>query len=133
MTLQKINPENLSTPHGHAHVVVATGSKMVFASGQVAIDPAEQLLADDYEGQGYHAVANGYLAIAAAGAGPKEVVRMTVYVVDPTPANLDKLFAGLARAVKDAGGSTAAMTLVGITGLYRPDLVVEVELTAVTD
>ncbi|RAG82402.1 RidA family protein [Streptacidiphilus pinicola] len=135
MTIQKINPDTIAPPHGHAQVVVATGSKLVFASGQVAIAPDEKPVGDatDYKAQGYKAVSNAYAAITASGASPGEVVRMTVYVVDPTAENLESLYAGLGDAVRDAGGRTTAMTLVGITGLSEPGRVVEIEMTAVTD
>ena len=34
MTLQLINPEDLPTPSTYTHVVVATGTRMVFIAGQ---------------------------------------------------------------------------------------------------
>ena len=34
MTLECINPKDLPTPQTYSQVVVATGSKMVFVSGQ---------------------------------------------------------------------------------------------------
>ena len=34
MTLECINPEDLPTPRTYTHVVVATGSRMVFVAGQ---------------------------------------------------------------------------------------------------
>ena len=32
MTIQKINPDTIAPPHGHAQVIVATGGKLVFTS-----------------------------------------------------------------------------------------------------
>jgi enamine deaminase RidA (YjgF/YER057c/UK114 family) len=34
MTLECINPENLPTPQTYTHVIVATGSRLVFIAGQ---------------------------------------------------------------------------------------------------
>ena len=34
MTLQLINPDGLPTPSTYTHVVVATGTRMVFIAGQ---------------------------------------------------------------------------------------------------
>ncbi|MFB7161077.1 RidA family protein [Streptomyces sp. NPDC056242] len=134
MTIQKINPETIAPPHGHAQVVVATGSKQVYISGQIAIDVDEKLLGEgDYETQGYHTVKNAYAAIAASGATPKDVVRLMVYVVDPTQENLEKLYSGLAKATAEAGGSTTAMTLIGVVGLSTPGALVEADMTAITD
>lgn len=134
MTIQKINPDTIAPPHGHAQVIVATGSKHVYISGQIAIDVDEKLLGEgDYETQGYHTVKNAYAAIAASGATPKDVVRVMVYVVDPTQENLEKLYVGLARATSEAGGSTTAMTLIGVVGLSTPGALVEADMTAITD
>lgn len=135
MTIQKINPDTIAPPHGHAQVIVATGGKFVFTSGQVAIDVNEKLIGAgaDYEAQGYKAVSNAYAAITASGASPRDVVRMMVYVVNPASENLEQLYAGLANAMRDAGGKTTAMTLIGITGLSEPGAVVEVDMMAVAD
>jgi enamine deaminase RidA (YjgF/YER057c/UK114 family) len=38
MTLKCINPDGISTPQTYSHVIVATGSRMVFIAGQVAED-----------------------------------------------------------------------------------------------
>jgi len=38
MTLESINPPDLPTPQTYAHVIVATGSRLVFVAGQVAED-----------------------------------------------------------------------------------------------
>ena len=135
MTIEKINPETLPPPHGHTQTIVATGTRFVFTSGQVSVDVAENLIGagPDYEAQGYTAVTNAYEAVIASGASAADVVRMTLYVVDPSEANLEKLYDGIGRAMKDAKGKLTAMTLVGITGLTKPGTVVEVEMTAVTD
>lgn len=133
MTLEKINPDTLAHPHGYAQVVVATGSKFVVASGQIGVDTQEKLVGDDYRSQTHRAALNAYAAISASGATPADIVRFTMYVVDPTPEHLDEVYAGLGRAGKEAGAKATAMTLVGITGLSTPGAVVEVEATAVID
>ncbi|NBE49993.1 RidA family protein [Streptomyces boluensis] len=131
MTIEKINPDTIAPPHGHAQVVVATGSKLVFASGQVGIDKDEKLVGDDYRSQGHRAALNAYAAISASGATPADIVRLTVYVVDPAQKNLEELYAGLGAAAKEAGAKTTAMSLIGITGLSMPGAFVEIEATAI--
>jgi enamine deaminase RidA (YjgF/YER057c/UK114 family) len=135
MALQKINPDTLAPPHGHAQVVVATGSRFVFTSGQVAIDVDEQLLGSgpDYRVQGHRAAMNAYAAVTAAGATPADIVRFTVYVVDPAQENLEQLYVGLGEAAREARAKLTAMTLIGVTGLSLPGAVVEIEATAVID
>jgi enamine deaminase RidA (YjgF/YER057c/UK114 family) len=135
VTLQRIDPDTLSRPHGHAQVVVATGSRLVFASGQVAIDTVENLLGSgpDYREQGYRAALNAYAAVRASGATPADIVRLAVYVVDAIEPHLEPLYEGLGQAAREAGAKRTAMTLVGITGLSLPGAVVEIEATAVID
>jgi enamine deaminase RidA (YjgF/YER057c/UK114 family) len=38
MTLDSINPEEIEPPLTYSHVVIATGTRMVFIAGQVAGD-----------------------------------------------------------------------------------------------
>ena len=38
MTQRKLNPPELPAPTGYSQVVVASGSRMVFVAGQVALD-----------------------------------------------------------------------------------------------
>ncbi|MFG2446627.1 RidA family protein [Nocardia fluminea] len=133
MTIEKINPDTLVHPHGYAQVVVATGSKLVLASGQIGVDTGDHLVGKDYRSQAHRAALNAYAAISASGATPGDIVRFTVYVVDPTPEHLDDVYAGLGKAGKEAGAKATAMSLIGITGLSAPGAVVEVEATAVID
>ncbi|WP_165964111.1 RidA family protein [Actinomadura sp. KC216] len=133
MTLKKIDPDTLAPPHGHAQVVVASGSRIVFVSGQVGIDADERLVGAGYRAQGHRAAMNAYAAVTGAGGTPADIVRFTVYVVDPAAANLEELYAGLGDAARSAGAKRTAMTLIGVTGLSMPGALVEIEVTAVID
>lgn len=46
MTVHRLNPASLRLESRHTHVVVATGTKTVFVSGQVALDPAGNLVGE---------------------------------------------------------------------------------------
>ena len=46
MTLQSINPKDLPIPQTYSQVVVATGSKLVFVSGQEPEDIHGKLVGD---------------------------------------------------------------------------------------
>ncbi|GAA1948917.1 RidA family protein [Nocardioides panacihumi] len=135
MTTEKLKPETMPPTHGWPQVTVATGSRIVFTSGQVAQDAAERMVAgrDDYEGQMLQSMLNGYAGIAAAGGGPADVVRLMIYVVDPTPANLEQVYAGFGKALAEVGARPSTMTLIGVSGLSDPDHVVEIDMTAVLD
>lgn len=135
MTIEKMWPDTMPPTHGWPQVTVATGSKLVFTSGQVGQDTDEKMVAarDDYEGQMYQSMMNGYAGITAAGGQPSDVVRLMIYVVDPTPENLEKVYAGFGRALKDVGTKPAGMTLIGVSGLSDPEHSVEIDMTAVLD
>ncbi|WP_158890846.1 RidA family protein [Amycolatopsis anabasis] len=133
MVTRKINPSTLPKPHGHAQIIVASGGTLVFTSGQVAIDPDEKLIGDgpDYRAQARQTAENVYAAVAAAGLTPADIVRLTIYVVDPAPENLEELYVGLGEAGAAAGAKSTAMTLIGVTGLSFPGAVVEMDATAI--
>jgi enamine deaminase RidA (YjgF/YER057c/UK114 family) len=135
MAIQKINADALPKPHGFAHAVVATGATTVYTSGVVGIDADENLAGGDrdYRAQAYQATKNAYAALAAAGASPADVVRLMLYVVDPTQENLDEVYAGFGKAVGDGGGKSTAMTLIGTSGLSLTGAVVEIDATALID
>jgi enamine deaminase RidA (YjgF/YER057c/UK114 family) len=133
MTIKKINPETLARPHGFAQIVVATGSKIVYTSGQVGIDADYNLAGSDYRSQARRAAENVYAAITAAGGTPSDIVRLMVYVVAATKSNLEELYAGLAEAGQAAGAGTTTMTLIGVTALSEPGWLLELDATAVID
>jgi enamine deaminase RidA (YjgF/YER057c/UK114 family) len=77
MTLECINPMDLPTPEMYSQVVVATGSKLVFVSGQQPEDIHGKLVGDgDFAAQARLAFGNLGRALAAAGARPEQVDRI---------------------------------------------------------
>jgi enamine deaminase RidA (YjgF/YER057c/UK114 family) len=83
MTLECINPDDLPIPEMYTQVVVATGSKLVFVSGQQPEDTHGKLVGHgDFAAQARLAFGNLGRALAAAGARPEQVCKITIYVVD---------------------------------------------------
>jgi enamine deaminase RidA (YjgF/YER057c/UK114 family) len=131
MTLELINPEALPTPESYTQVVAATGSRLVFVAGQVADDPQGGLVGrDDLAAQARQAFANVGRALAAAGAGPEHVARITIYVVHHRPQWLPVISEARAAVF---GDHLPADTLVGVEALAEPGYLVEVEASAVVD
>ena len=131
MTLQLINPENLPVPSTYTHVVVATGTKMVFIAGQEPEDAHGNLVGPgDLATQARQVFANLGRALAAAGADPGQVAKITIYVVHHRPERLpviEQARAGL------FGDHKPADTVVGVETLAGPGYLIEVEAIAVTD
>jgi enamine deaminase RidA (YjgF/YER057c/UK114 family) len=119
------SPADLPTPAGYSHVVTIPSGRLVWTSGQVAIAP-DGSVAAGWEAQTRLVFENLGRALAAAGAGWADVVKLTYYVV-----GTDELVT--IRAVRDEFVNTDApptSSLVQVAGLFRPDLLIEVEAVA---
>ena len=130
MTLELVNPPELPTPESYSQVVVATGSRLVFVAGQVADDPEGNLVAPgDLAAQARQAFGNVGRALAAAGARPDQVARITIYVVHHRPEYLPQI--SQAR-IAVFGDHKPADTIVGVETLAEPGYLIEVEAVAVS-
>jgi enamine deaminase RidA (YjgF/YER057c/UK114 family) len=131
MTLDLINPDDLPLPESYTHVVVATGTRMVFVAGQVAEDGKGDLVASgDLAGQARQAFANLGRALAAARARPEEVTKLTIYVVGHRPEYLPDISAARGAVF---GDHKPADTIVGVERLAEAGRLIEVDAMAVVD
>lgn len=69
-------------------------------------------------------------AFAAAGANPKDITKMTTYVVGYRP---DKLAATREARRAELRDVRPSSTLVGVEALFQPEFLIEVEAIAVLD
>ncbi len=135
MSVQLIDPEALPTPQMYRQMAVASGSRTVYLSGQVArTADGTPVGAGDLAAQVEQAYSNVATALAAVGGTFDDVAKLTVYVVDWSPEKLADLGAGVVRAAEGiAGDPVRPTTLIGVAALGEPDLLVEVEAVAVLD
>jgi enamine deaminase RidA (YjgF/YER057c/UK114 family) len=131
MTLDRLNPKGLRREPRHTQVVVGTGRKMVFVSGQVALDADGNLIGQgDVIAQARQVFRNVATALSAAGASTAHVTKITWYVVNYS----DDLFPALMDARSEVFGDHApAGTLVGVQALGSPAYLTEVDAIAVLD
>ena len=128
-TLKPINPPGWARPKGYSNGVVGRGT-MVFVAGQVGWNGQEQFTSDDFIAQLRQALANTVEVLAAAGATPEHVARMTWYVLDKNE-YLARI-AEVGAAYRDVMGRTfPAMTLVEVKALVADRAKIEIESTAV--
>jgi len=116
----------LPQPKGYSHVVEASGSRLLFISGQLPLLPDRSLASNDFGEQVRQAFANLGLALASAGAGWTDVVKLGIFVTELE--RLDDL-----RAIRDEFVDTAsppASTLVQVVSLAVPGAKVEIEAIA---
>ena len=123
-----VNPPELHPAPGFSHLAIATGTRVVHVAGQVALDQRFGIVGgDDLGEQTKAAMRNVELALQAAGATWDDVVRRTIYTLDPTE------YATITAAIDEVTGGAEhpAQTIVGITGLAVAGLLIEIECTAV--
>ncbi|APU23233.1 RidA family protein [Actinoalloteichus sp. GBA129-24] len=136
MAITLVNPEGLPQVDVYRQVAVATGSRTVFVSGQVARGAEGGRVGEgDFAAQLEQCYLNVATALAAVGGTLDDLAKITVYVVDWTPDKMPLLVAGIERALAKLGRTPTppAATLVGVAALAEPDLLVEVEAIAVLD
>jgi 2-iminobutanoate/2-iminopropanoate deaminase len=125
-----LNPPALPTPRGYSQIAdVGPNSRLIILSGQVPLDSTGQLVGGtNFEAQATQVFRNINLGLAAAGASFKDVVKITYYVLD-APSHI-----GALRKVRDQYLDPAApptSTLLQVSGLFRPDVLLEIEVIAV--
>jgi enamine deaminase RidA (YjgF/YER057c/UK114 family) len=135
MAITLVNPEGLPKVDIYRQVSIATGSKLVFIAGQVARDADGGRVGEgDFAAQVEQCYLNLGTALAEVGGSFDDVAKLTVYVVDWTPDKMPLFAEGVARAAAKLGATPAApLTGVGVAALAEPDLLIEVEATAVID
>jgi enamine deaminase RidA (YjgF/YER057c/UK114 family) len=131
MTLRLINPADLPTPATYSHVVVATGGSVVFIAGQEPEDEHGHLVGPgDLAIQAHQVFANLGRALAAGGARPDQVARITIFVVGHRPEYLPVIEEA---RIALFGDHKPADTLVGVETLARPGYLIEVDAIAVLE
>ena len=131
MTVQTINPKDLPVPQTYSQVVIATGTTLVFISGQEPEDLDGKLVGrGDLATQARQVFANLGRALSSAGATPAQVTRITIYVVNY---DRDECLPIIEKArVALFGDHKPADVVVGVERL-SPGYLIEVDAVAVID
>jgi len=135
VSIELVNPDGLPKPDAYRQLSVATGSRTVYLSGQVARNAAGKPVgAGDLAAQVEQAHANVATALDAVGGSFADVAKLTVYVVDWSPEKMGDLMTGAVRVAERLGiDPVRPITLIGVAALGEPDMLVEVEAIAVLD
>ncbi|HKP18932.1 MAG TPA: RidA family protein [Gaiellaceae bacterium] len=124
MSREVVNPPQIHPPPGYSHAVVATGTRLAFIAGQVALDESFGIVGgDDLSAQTRKAMENLNHALAAVGATWSNVVKATVYTTKPTEYEV----IGEAMASAMGGAEPPAQVLLGVTSLALPELLIEID------
>ncbi|ALX11661.1 enamine deaminase RidA [Burkholderia cepacia JBK9] len=131
MALECINPKDLPVPQTYTQVVVATGSKMVFISGQEPEDIYGKLVGQgDLDAQARQVFGNLGRALAGAGARPEQVARIAIYVVNYDRDACLPIIESARKAL--FGDHKPADVVLGVATL-SPGYLIEVDAIAVID
>jgi 2-iminobutanoate/2-iminopropanoate deaminase len=124
MSRRELMVDGLAPPISHYADAVVAGDSL-YISGIVPIDAEGNVVGDDVVAQTRQVFANMRLVLAAAGAQPSDVVKVTVYLldVDDRP---------LINPVREEffGDARPASTLVEVSRLAVPGARVEIEAIA---
>jgi enamine deaminase RidA (YjgF/YER057c/UK114 family) len=128
-SIQYINPPALARPNGFSHLTAAAPERLLFISGQVAYDPAGNIVgAGDLAAQTRQVFVNLRHALEAGGSDFGHVVKFNFFVRDISEAAVATI-----REVRKEfliEGALPASTLVGVAGLAKEALLLEVEAYA---
>ncbi|MER7207825.1 RidA family protein [Streptosporangium sp. NPDC000239] len=121
-------PSTLPPTNGYSHVAsIPPGSRIVWTSGQVPIDAEGTVAtAGDWEAQTRQVMRNVGAALEAGGATWDDVFKLTIFVVDTSAL-------ATVRAVRDEFINLErppTSSLVQVAGLFRPDILIEIEAVA---
>lgn len=125
-----LNPEGIPQPPGYSQVITVRGGTTVYVSGQVALDAAGNLVGEgDHRRQAEQVFANLQTALAAAGAGFDQVLKLTYYVVDLRP-EVTQMLREVRKAYLDPNRLPTS-TMVAVPALVDPRMLLEIEAIAV--
>jgi len=129
-SIVRINPPELGTPPGYSQVVEISAGRLIFISGQTALDRDGNLVGKhDFVTQAEQVFGNLAVALQARGCTAAHLVKLTVFLTD-----MGHL--GLYREARNRFFATVtppaapAVTLVEVSKLYGPDFMIEIEAIA---
>jgi enamine deaminase RidA (YjgF/YER057c/UK114 family) len=129
MTKLPLQPEGWAPPRGYANGVAARGTT-IYVAGQIGWNAQCAFDSDDFVAQVRQALGNVVAVLAAGGAEPAHLTRMTWYVTDKR----EYLARGreVGAVFRELIGDYAiAMSAVEVSALMEDRALVEIEATAV--
>lgn len=130
MQIKPVNPWDWQDKYGYSQAVEVTGAtRTLYCAGQTSVDAeGNPIHPGNMEAQLLQALDNLEAVLAKAGMTLANVVRLNYYVTD---VQLYFQFSGPAADRLANAGCKPPGTLLGVASLFHPDIVVEIEATAV--
>ncbi len=130
MTITPINPETLHRNPAFSQAITVDGPhRTVYVGGQNAVDVDGNVVGQgDVAAQAEQVARNLEAALAAAGATLDDVVKLTIYLVEPHSAFPAY---GAFQRVWGMPATPPTISLLYVSGLFQPDFLLEVDAVAV--
>jgi enamine deaminase RidA (YjgF/YER057c/UK114 family) len=123
-----VNPPALVKPTGYTHVVIAPDGRTVYIAGQVAFDSTGAVVGEgDFSAQAEQVYRNLERALRSVGGSMADLVKTTTFITDIK--NLPSLREVRSRRLSK--NQAPANTLLQVSGLARPELLIEIEAVAI--
>ncbi|ACZ32297.1 Endoribonuclease L-PSP [Xylanimonas cellulosilytica DSM 15894] len=122
--IERVNPPTLYQSPVFSQGTIAPAGRTLFVGGQNGVD-SDGVMASGMAAQVKQAIANVQAVLAAGGATPDDVAKLTIYLdqrVDPREA--------YAASVDAWGEHRCAVTAMLVAGLAVPGALVEIEAVA---
>jgi enamine deaminase RidA (YjgF/YER057c/UK114 family) len=126
----RIDPPELGLPPGYSQIVDVSARRLVFISGQTALDRDGNLIGkNDFPTQAAQVFRNLAIALEASGCTAANLVKLTVFLTDMNHLGLyrearNRFFASVTPP------AAPAVTLVEVSKLYGADFMIEIEAIA---
>ena len=123
-----MNPEGLPVPRGsYSLVAIAQPGRMVFIAGQTASDPQGNVVGiGDVRAQTRYVIGKIKRAVEAAGGTLEDIVAMSIFTTDV------RYHRDINETRREVLGSNfPTSTMVQVVALARPELMLEINATAV--
>lgn len=129
-SIVRINPPELGTPPGYSQVVEISAGRIIFISGQTALDRDGNVVGkNDFAAQAEQVFGNLAVALQARRCSAANLVKLTVFLTDmDNIANYREARNRFFATVNPA--AAPAVTLVEVSKLYGPDFMIEIEAIA---
>ena len=130
--MKVLTPKGFGAPLGmYSHGVVAPGGELVVVAGQVGISPNGHVAVDDVVAQTKQALENVRAVVEAGGCSMRDIIRLQTFLTraDGIPGFIkarSEVFPGYFP-----DGAYPPNTLLVVSRLVRPELLVEIEALAV--
>jgi enamine deaminase RidA (YjgF/YER057c/UK114 family) len=122
----RIDPPELGIPPGYSQIVDVSARRLVFISGQTALDRDGNVVGkNDFPMQAAQVFCNLGIALEASGCTAANLVKLTVFLTDMN--NLGRYREARNRFFASV---TPAVTLVEVSKLYGADFMIEIEAIA---